>query len=441
MSGELERAASFLRDERLEDAASAIACLKAARPGDPAVLTLEGRLLRRRGRFLQAAARFARSSQDVAHTLHLAEALAQAGKTSLALSSLRRALAQDPRADALDAHVAALYAGDFARAVREGERVLDASRRYEDLRRLTWLNLVHDYRSDEQPPALLRSVLRKLAAYRRARPDCPWGRYWEFYFRDEAQKPCDPAAVSRDSRAAGPLYAWMRYQTGKARFLAGDFAGAEEDFAAAAGSCEPANWRALAFRAETLWCLGEPESAWRAAFESSEAVTPPGDLLGMRTWKGEVLLWAGHYEEALALIRESTALGPSDALVWEGAALTLLGRPAEGLRKLDAMLARSPRRGDALLWRAETLLRLGRHDDALAAAERAVRHYKDEADAPNAYALAVRALARQARGERKGAEKDWKALPGLLRAAGGLTELFARSRGLRSELRAPAVLR
>lgn len=438
MSDELRRAAALLSDERLDEAAAAVAALKSSRPGDPAVDWLEGRLLRRRGEHLKAAARL--TGDGVALALHRAEALAQAGKTAAAVSALRAALAADTDAAPLDAHVAAVYAGDFARAVQAGETVLDSTRRYEDLRRLTWLNLVHDYRSEEQPPGLLRAVLRNVAAYRKKRPDCPWGRYWEFYFRDEAQKPCDPAAASEASRRAGPLYAWMRYQTGKARFFAGDFAGAEEDFAAAAGSCEPANWRALAFRAETLWCLRRPERQWRDAFAAAEAVVPEGDRIGLLTWKGEVLLWAGFYEEALGPIRLSTALGPSDALVWEGAALTLLGRPEEGLKKLDEMLSRSPRRGDALLWRAETLHRLGRNADALKAADKAVAHYAKHADRPNLYARIIRGLCRQAAGKKSAAASDWKSLPPKLRAFKSFDGVLAASKGLRDELRLPALI-
>ncbi len=376
----LSRADALLSAEKTGEAAALIASLLDSRPQDPAVLLLEGRRLRRAGKAAAAAKVFARV-KGLPAALHLAEALAQAGKTSAALSGLKRALKDSKKSSSLDVYMAGLYAGDFPAAVKAGEAVLEKSHRYEDLRRLTWLTLVHDYRSEDQPRPLVAAVLKNLSAYRKKKPDCPWARYWEFYFLEEAELPNDPASAAATGR-----YAWMRYQTGRARFLRGDFAGAAEDFKLAAPSSDPANWRALCFGAEAAWCLGRPEAEWRAAFDAAEAVTPEGDRLGMLTWKGEVLLWAGFYEEALGLIRASTARGPSDALVWEGAALTLLGRPEDGLDRLDVALARTPKRGDALLWRAETLLRLERLDAALAAAERAVQHHATEADVPNFYA-------------------------------------------------------
>lgn len=439
-SERVARADGLLSAERLDEADALIGSLRRSFRHDHDVLMLEGRRLRRHTDVRGAAKVFAKVKAGLPVGLHLAEALARAGRTEKAMESLRRALKAAKNPTFLDVHVAAVYAGEFDKAVKAGESVLDSTRAYEDLRRLTWLTPVHDYRSEDQPPELLDAVLRRVAAYRKRKPDCMWGRYWEFYFSEEAQRPCDAAGTSAKAHEAGPLYAWMRYQTGKARFFQGDFAGAEEDFAAAASSCQPANWRALMFRAETLWCLRRPAAAWQAAFEEAEGVTPAADRRGMRTWKGEVLLWGGQYEQALPLIQESTKQGPSDAVLWEGAALTLLGKPELGLPKLDAALARSPRRGDALIWRAETLHRLGRRSDALMAAEKAFRHYETEADRPNFYARVIRGLCRQTSGDSAGAKAEWDALPEKARAFGDFEPLLTASKGLRDSLRAGAVL-
>lgn len=434
----IARADALLNAERFEEADALIASLRRSNRHDHDVLLLEGRRLRRHKDPRSAAKVFAKAKPGLPVGLHLAESLARAGLTEKAVEALRRALKAARSPSPLDVHVAAVYAGEFEKAVKAGETVLDSTRAYEDLRRLTWPSLQLDYRREPQPPELLDAVLANVAAYRKRKPDCPWGRYWEFYFSEEALRPADAAAASAKAREAGPLYAWMRYQTGKARFFSGDFEGAEQDFQAAAGSCEPANWRALMFRAETLWCLRRPAAAWQAAFEEAEAVTPAAERLGLRGWKGELLLWTGQYEQALALLQEAAKQGPCDASLWEGACLTLLGKPELALPKLDAALARSPRRGDALLWRAETLHRLGRRSDALMAAEKAFRHA--ESERPNFYARVIRGLCRQASGDTQGAKAEWDSLPEKARSFGDFETLLAASKGVRDGLRCGAVL-
>lgn len=440
---EQARAETLLARGLLDSAARETRRLLARRPDEPGLRELEGRVLRRMRRLPQAARAFARAQAlargpaALSAALKRAEALASAGRAAAAEAVLRAALDASPRpasvAGWLDRYIAALYASRFDEARRAGEAVLSATRDYTPLRRLTWASLDHELRNEPHPPALTGRVLARL---KRWRGRGPWKAYWTLYFGLELERPVEPASLA----AVAPRYRWMRYQAGKALFFRGDFAGAEREFTAAAATSRPANWRALAFRAEARWCQGRLPAAL-ADLRASERAVVDEDWIGMRIWAAEILLWAGMTERALDLLQEASRSGRSEALCWEGAALCLAGRPAAGLKKLEAALALEPRRGDALLWRAEALLRLGRLKPAAAAAETAARHYAERADSPNFYARALRGLIRARRGDAAGARRDWESLPApVRRAAGSLENLFALSKGLRSQLRAPAWL-
>ncbi len=88
--------------------------------------------------------------------------------------------------------------------------------------------------------------------------------------------------------------------------------------------------------------------------------------------RGQLRLWAGDAQAALAITAEVLARDPDCAAVHRqrGGAFVLLRRYPEALAALDRAIAADPSDAEAHSFRAEALFRLGRLEDARAALER-----------------------------------------------------------------------
>lgn len=153
-------------------------------------------------------------------------------------------------------------------------------------------------------------------------------------------------------------YGWMRFPAGWLCLYKLRFAEAAEYFSAAAKSPFsrfPAGGR----MAEVLFCTGRRSEALAAITRvrvSSEGTPYHSSLLA---WEGELLLFSGKYEEAIALERLALKGHDDAAHCWLGAALACSGKLAEALTELDIAVKLFPTDMEARTWRAEVLRRLG----------------------------------------------------------------------------------
>jgi len=369
-----------------------------------------------------------------------------AGREEQALRLLeearRRALpAEEDVVGWLGRYQLALYFGEFDEAERIGEKILDRTRRFEDIQRLL-PRLIPA--ADLSAPGrhaqdYLTRLLDRLDLYRQRRPDSPWGPYFSIGI-GHARRRSHDGDLKDLARTAGPRYVWMRRDLGKNKLIAGDVDGALREFEAVRDYCRPGDWLAECHVGEARLLRGGLREM-TAAFARAEELAPAHKREEIRAWKGQMLLWSGRYARALSVLSRVPESSPY-ALCWKGAALYKLGRKAQALTVLDATLSRSPDDLEARIWRGEVLLSLGRRDEARRDVDAAI------AVAPQSgYAHVLRALLHHAdaRAEEMRRECElirrsfpaplselWSPSEPLSAAAVALRRLLALSRGVRS---------
>jgi adenylate cyclase len=137
-----------------------------------------------------------------------------------------------------------------------------------------------------------------------------------------------------------------------------------------------------------------PEAQSSAEALARRAVAVDGTDAEARTFLGEVLLYRGDREGALAEAERALAMTPNLASAhgWRGAALIFSGRPKEGLTSLESSIRLDPR--DPLLALRLNYVALGHYllreyEPAIEAAERGIR---SNPDFPSTYRWLAAAL-------------------------------------------------
>lgn len=266
-------------------------------------------------------------------------------------------------------------------------------------------------------------------------------RLWAYVVRSEARRALrrfDDAVSDLDALARADRSPWALALRGRTQFNFGDKARALADLKRAL-RLEPAFAEGWAFYGEALRRLGRYREALRA-LDRAVALAP--GLGRARAWRGACLRRLGRFREAAAELSRNLREGERDnefswALAERGKALLLAGDHRGALRDMDAASRRDPKHGfldpgedsrrvlealgkapGALAWKGETLLRLGRPEEALACLDAGSRRGRVRAWR----AAALRALGR-----------DDEALAELGRAL-ALDPSFAHAYGWRAEL-------
>ncbi len=173
-----------------------------------------------------------------------------------------------------------------------------------------------------------------------------------------------------------PADAYAGYAFGLVLSGARRFEEAARCFHAAARTCEPPYWRALAFAAEAELAAGRRAASARTMTRArvAAAATSPAAAVDARVWQGLLLLMMKRYAAAAARLAPVAARSRYGQ-AWLGAALLRLGRPAAALPRLTAAMKADPGDEEAAVLRAETLVALGRRREALATARALARRW------------------------------------------------------------------
>lgn len=339
--------------------------------------------------------------------LRWAEACEADGREDAALAAYEEAAAQGAALGrpTFERFCALARAGRCAEAIAEGKSLARSALTPWEAQLLTF-----PWRPQHggRPGAAEKKTLAALERAAAESPRDPWPRLYLLQLQADTG---GPSSAGRRRALSGLIprsWRWMRLALARQALRERGLEEAAREYAQGCGGTRPADWRAEAFHAETLVCLGRSAEAFnlmdRAALHAGQAER--GEAL---SWKGELLLWLGRYEEALSCLDEAVAAGARFAWCWRGAAKIKRGRLEEGLADVENGLKAHPRDWEALSWKAEALRLLGRHAQAAAvlidpAPEAGRRDW--------VWLLANRALSRAALGDRSGAEEDLAAIDG-----------------------------
>jgi tetratricopeptide (TPR) repeat protein len=383
---------------------------------DPAAFEVAlawGRVLRWQHRFEEAARAYERAikarPQETEPYLLLAETFLNLGNVPRVLGVLARGKRACPpptdvkgclsRFRLLICHL------DYDEAADLGERILDLTRRTEDLELITWQIFTEEFDFTPRRPEYVRQALRRLDRFVAARPRQPWGFHFRGLMRefDPHQRQGARADLLRLLEFPSKRYGWMRFKLALCLMQDKDYAAAAKAFRSVAASSRPGLWKAQAFLCECLFKMGRRSEA-RKAVDAFDAFTPPRDAPGSDfgecwAYRGKLLLWLGHYAEALDALRRASSHTSYDAPCWMGGALVKLGRHEEALAVLDSAAAFqfTPSYAEGRIWRAEALLRLGRPAEALSDLEKPIGR-----NSPALHQQVVLGLARAALGDEAG---------------------------------------
>jgi tetratricopeptide (TPR) repeat protein len=218
-------------------------------------------------------------------------------------------------------------------------------------------------------------------------------------------------ALSADFEHLPERYGWMRYA--RAMLLLNHlqaYDGARRELEATLRAA-PAFWKAQGQLAECLLCQGREAEAFALMDQCvDQLAASSAEQNEAATWRGELHLWLGRYDAALADLDPCMASGSTYALIWGGAAHLLRGEHDRALLVLDRAVQAAPRDAEVYVWRGEAYERLGHPDRAVADFDRAVG-----LTGPLVWPCAGRALARAATGDTAAAIADFMALPARTR--------------------------
>jgi tetratricopeptide (TPR) repeat protein len=218
-------------------------------------------------------------------------------------------------------------------------------------------------------------------------------------------------ALSADFARLPERYGWMRYA--RAMLLLNHLQAYDEarPELEATLRAAPTFWKARGQLAECVLCQGREADAFALMDQCvGEAAASSAEQSEAVTWRGELHLWLGQYEAALADLAPGMASRSSYALIWGGAAHLLHGEHDRALTALDRAVQATPRDAEAYVWRGEAHERLGNADRALADFDRAVG-----LTGMLVWPCVGRALARAGTGDAAAAIADFTALPARMR--------------------------
>lgn len=350
--------------------------------------------------------------------LYWAESLLLEGRVRRVFTVLERAdrlCPRPPKSDLegwLERYRLAACRLEFAEAARIGERVLDSTPAGGAIERLTWPVFVDDFEMFKRPPRYLKEAFSSLGRLIRREPRSPWGYYFRLYYtilsydeaygadRDREQLLSDSSKIESSPRGR---YGWMRHELGRCRMNLRDFPGAVAAYRVAAASPLRPHWSTLCELAEAEMYAGDLDAALRAVDKGAALAPSPTDRDQCAGKKAKLLLWAGEYEGALAVLATIAGQGSAGPFyTWRGGALLKLGRVSEALATLDEGLAAHPT-PEARIWRVEALYRAGRHAEAIREAQPLGK--------TNFMALAVAGLALGARGDLQESRRTIERIP------------------------------
>ncbi|MDI7269617.1 MAG: hypothetical protein QME96_16640, partial [Myxococcota bacterium] len=184
----------------------------------------------------------------------------------------------------------------------------------------------------------------------------------------------------------------------------------------------PSHWWVRCRMAEAYLAKGAPAAGLRE-FARAERAAAPEIRREVLTWHGEVLLWLGEYEQALAKLDKAIALGAKTFVYgWRGAARLKLGAHAPAIEDLDRAVELDAKDFEARVWRGEAYRLLGRHAEALADLDHVVRRGEE-----SYWTYFNRALAKDSLGDAAGMDADFDRIPREV------TSFIARRLGLRGD--------
>ncbi|HNT97364.1 MAG TPA: tetratricopeptide repeat protein [Elusimicrobiales bacterium] len=231
---------------------------------------------------------------------------------------------------------------------------------------------------------MLREWLRAVSSVRKARLPAAAARLRElhlFMLRARLEprgRAAAPAVFSGRLSAMNPAAARLLLASGRPAEAARALAPALKNF--------PGDENACGLAAEALLCSGKSGRAFAFLARKSRALRSPS----FEAWRGQLLLFAGRYEEALRALRPGAGGRSPMSHCWRGAALAKLGRRKAAAAELRKALAVNGADLEARTWLAETLLLQGRLREAAEEADRVLN---------SPWALLISGLASPARQE------------------------------------------
>ena len=408
----------LLRRGRPGDAEEALSAALERAPRNAEAWRMLGRVRASQGRLRESYAAHRKAldfaPQSLESSFFLAEMLLRLGRPDKAralLAPARRALRSSAGIEGLmDRFDAAILCLDFDEAADAGEKILDATRSFGCLNRMSRPFFRDEFDFIALPSGYKRKAFAALDEHLARRPGSPWGRYYRSLLTDMlgVGKPAS-ADIAKINSLPRSRYGWMRGHIGEVELITHrNFPAARAALAAAARACEPGDWAAQCMLAEVLLCQGDA-AACRRAFDAAEKMAPAAEWGEVSAWRGEVLLWSGDYAKALKALDAAIAGRHSRfAQGWRGGALVKLGRYDEALAALERATAMVPHDGEARTWRVEALYRLGRFREACEEADFSASHYERYC---GFHLHVLRGLSRGALGDVVGMRADFGRVP------------------------------
>lgn len=304
--------------------------------------------------------------------------------------------------DRLDRYRLAVCGLNYPEAVRIGERILDLTRRPEDLDQLLWPVFCNEFEYTPRPADYVKKALRLSARYLAGNPRSPWGYYFRGLMGELSPRP--PGFVGTDlERVCGfsaSRYGWMRFKSGLRHFQGREFAQAAERFRVAAAASDPGSWKAQCCLCECRLRLGNVREARRALEDLEKMISgidpQKSDNRDALTYQGRLLILCGNSRKAVNVLTAAVELGSHLAPAWLGAALVRQARYDDALAVLREAAGHpfSHSKQEAMEWECEALYRLRRYDEVLRGAERLLRE-----DQSSVFGRVFLALACDALGE------------------------------------------
>lgn len=242
-------------------------------------------------------------------------------------------------------------------------------------------------------------------------PQHPWRAFLRIALLERLGWHAEALRLSADLAHLPERYGWMRHA--RAMLLLNQLQAYDE----ARGELEaalraaPAFWKARGMLAECALCQGREAEAFASMDACVSAAASPAEREEARSWRGELRLWLGQYDAALADLAPGITAASPYALIWGGAAHLLRGEHDRALALLDRAVRTAPGDAEAYVWRGEAHERLGHPERALGDFERALGF-----TGMVVWPCVGRALARARTGDAAGTIADFMALPAPTRA-------------------------